>query len=190
MRQALNLISALVAAAIAAGAAFAQSCPEVQVDEARRTDLMRQVRAAPDPQSAQRVTNQLWEIWTDAPDERAQSLLDEGISRRGVFDLDNAMAAFETLIDYCPDYAEGYNQRAFVLFIRQEYAPALVDLDRALERSPEHLGALTGRAMAYMALNRNDEALRDLEAALALNPWLRERDLLPVLQDRLGAEDI
>jgi tetratricopeptide (TPR) repeat protein len=117
-------------------------------------------------------------------------LLDSGIERRAVFDLDMALRAFDALIAYCPDYAEGYNQRAFVLFIRQDYAPALIDLDAALARSPEHLGALTGRSMALMALGRDAEALRDLEAALALNPWLKERNLLPVLRRRLGDLDL
>ena len=67
---------------------------------------------------------------------------------------------------------------------------ALDDLDRALARSPEHLGALTGRAMALMALGRDSDALSDLRSALALNPWLKERDLVPVLEHRLGASDI
>ena len=151
---------------------------------------MEQVRIAPDERTAVALTNELWAIWSDAPDRRAQELLDVGIERRAVFDLNNAMAAFDALIDYCPSYAEGYNQRAFVLFIQQDYAPALVDLDRALERSPEHLGALTGRAMALMALGRDHEALSELRRALTLNPWLKERDLVPVLERRIGASEL
>lgn len=159
-------------------------------DDARRAELMAQVRDAPDAPTAQDLTNQLWEIWAQAPDDHAQALLDSGIERRAIFDLENATAAFDALIAYCPDYAEGYNQRAFVSFIRQDYAPALEDLDLALSLSPEHLGALTGRAMAFMALGRDAEALEDLRRALELNPWLKERDLLPMLEKRVGAADL
>ncbi|WP_078059184.1 tetratricopeptide repeat protein [Tropicimonas marinistellae] len=183
----VRLLAILVSLPIVA---HAGTCPPYAGDETRRQDLMRAVKEADDAGTARHLTNQLWEIWADAPDAHAQDLLDEGIDRRVAFDLDNALAAFDALIDYCPEYAEGYNQRAFVLFIRQDFTTALDALDRALDLSPEHLGALTGRAMAYMALGRDAEALLDLEKALALNPWLKERDLLPVLRGRLGAEDI
>lgn len=185
-------VSILLVASITLASAFGAvaACPPNSANEARRLELMAQVRRAPDEATARTLLNQLWGIWADAPDAHAQDLLDEGIDRRATFDLDKAIVAFEALIAYCPDYAEGYNQRAFALFIRQDYEPALEDLDRALALRPDHLGALTGRALARMALGQNREALRDLEAALELNPWLPERNLLPVLRDRLGAEDI
>lgn len=168
-------------------AAAAAACPPAAVDEDRRAALYAQVRSAPDERSAHLLVNQLWEIWAEAPDPHAQELLDNGIERRAMFDLAAATQAFDALIAYCPDYAEGYNQRAFVHFIRQDYAPALADLDAALALAPRHLGALSGRSMALMALGRDAEALRDLEAALDLNPWLKERGLLPVLRARAEA---
>lgn len=182
--------STVLAISLAMAGVAQASCPPLPDREARRSELMAQVRVAPDQRTAAELTNRLWEIWAEAPDRHSQELLDMGIERREIFDLENAIAAFDALIDYCPDYAEGYNQRAFVLFIRQDYAPALEDLDRALDRSPEHLGAMTGRAMTLMALDRNAEALAGLRAALDLNPWLKERDLVPVLEHRLGASEL
>ncbi|SDJ04337.1 tetratricopeptide repeat protein [Aliiruegeria lutimaris] len=175
---------------IAFGATAGLACPEVSETDPLHNELMEQVRVAPDARSAQLLTNQLWEIWAKAPDAHSQDLLDAGIERRSVFDLDAAMAAFDALVGYCPTYAEGYNQRAFVLFIRQDYEPALKDLDRALARAPDHLGALTGRAMALMALGRDVEALQDLKSALSLNPWLKERDLVPVLEGRISDSEL
>ena len=82
------------------------------------------------------------------------------------------------LVEYCPEYAEGYNQRAFVNFLRQDFPPALGDLDRAIELSPNHIAALSGRALTLMGLGRNEEAREALKQALELNPWLSERSLL------------
>jgi tetratricopeptide (TPR) repeat protein len=82
------------------------------------------------------------------------------------------------LIDYCPDYAEGYNQRAFVSFLTEDFEGALPDLDRTLELSPTHVGALAGKALTLLALSRQDEGQKVLKQALALNPWLSERALL------------
>jgi hypothetical protein len=41
-----------------------------------------------------------------------------------------------------------------------------------------HLGALTGKALTLIAMDRRDEAQDVLRAALAINPWLSERALL------------
>ena len=112
---------------------------------------------------------------------KAQEILDRGMRRRSAYDFLGAMQDFDRLIAYCPDYAEGYNQRGFVSFIRQDYPAALIDLDRVIALSPRHTGALTGRALTLMALGRTAEARADLLVALALNPWLPERRFLDQL---------
>ena len=127
---------------------------------------------------AREVSNRMWELWTDAPDEASQALLDQGMRARGNYDFLGALDAFDRLVDYCPDYAEGYNQRAFVNYLNQRFDPALVDLDRALERNPRHIAALAGKALTLLALGRVDEARDVMQAALALNPWLPERGLV------------
>ena len=78
----------------------------------------------------------------------------------------------------------GVNQRAFIYFLREDFAAALPDLDRTLVLSPRHIGALTGRALTLSALGRNAEATLSLRQALELNPWLSERHLLPVLEEK------
>ena len=97
---------------------------------------------------------------------------------RESWDLLGARQAFDRLIDYCPDWAEGWNQRAFVHYLNQDFTAALSDLNAALARAPRHLGALSGKALTLTALGREAEAQEVLRAALALNPWLPERSLL------------
>ncbi len=120
----------------------------------------------------------LWELWTQAPDAAARELLDQGMMARGSYDFLRAMEKFDRLVEYCPDWAEGYNQRAFISFLREDFEAALVDLDLALERSPRHVGALSGKALSLMGLGRDEEAQEVLRAALDLNPWIPERGLL------------
>jgi tetratricopeptide (TPR) repeat protein len=168
--------------------AGALACPAPPDHGVALDALFAHVQRAGSERDAQAVSNEMWELWTDAPDAHAQELLDEGMSRRTSYDLEGAVTAFDALTEYCPDYAEGYNQRAFVNFIRQDYAAALPDLERALALSPRHLGALTGQSMTLIALERPGEASVVLRRALDLNPWLAERHLLPVLE--AGEEDI
>ncbi|MDF1669200.1 MAG: hypothetical protein P1U83_06265 [Roseovarius sp.] len=167
---------------ICAPPAFCDTCPEAPDHTAALADLIAAARAAPDETTARQLSDDMWAYWSDAPDTHAQDLLDEAITRRTAYDFDGAMIAANALIEYCPDYAEGYNQRAFVNFLRQEYAAALPDLERTEDLSPTHLGALTGHAMTLAALQRNAEAAVVLRRALDLNPWLSERHLLPALE--------
>ncbi len=120
----------------------------------------------------------MWEVWLRAPDEAAQAVLDRGMRRRDVYDFAGAYQEFTRLIEYCPTYAEGFNQRAYISFLRQDYAAALVDLDRALALSPKHVAAQSGRALTLMNLNEIAKARSQLGEALQNNPWLSERHLL------------
>lgn len=153
-------------------------CPAPPDHDVAIARLIEQLRDAPDQASAEPLNARLWELWTDAPDAAAQEVLDAGMRRRANFDFTGALDQFDRLVEYCPDYAEGYNQRAFVSFLRQDYEAALTDLDRALDLSPIHLGALSGKALTLMGLGRTDEGQEVLRRALGLNPWLPERDLL------------
>ena len=176
----MRLFPALLALLLmlAPAAAFAQVCPALPDRSAEKARLMEAVRTAPDYRSAREAGNALWAFWATAPDARAQEMLDRGMSRRSSYDLEGAQAEFDALIAYCPDYAEGYNQRAFVNFLRADYATALTDLEKTLELMPDHIAALAGLALTLQQLGRIDASQRVLRQALALNPWLPERGML------------
>ena len=160
-------------------ASFGQDiCAELPDRSAQKDDLYAELRLAPSPGDAQALSGELWQIWLDAPDDRAQALLDQGIALNRLGARDEARDLFGLLIDYCPDYAEGYNQRAYAAFLAQDYEAALTDLDEALDREPRHLGALTGKALTLIGMGREEAAQEPLRKALRLNRWLSERALL------------
>ncbi|MEE4188742.1 MAG: tetratricopeptide repeat protein [Roseobacter sp.] len=140
--------------------------------------LIDRANAAENDMAGREVSNEMWQLWLTAPDDAAQQVLDRGMRARSSYDYLGAIEAYDRLIIYCPDYAEGYNQRAFIYFLQQEYGLALIDLDKALALSPRHVGAQSGRALTLMNLGRRDEARAQLLEALENNPWLSERFLL------------
>ena len=157
---------------------LAEDCPPAPDHSAELDALVEEVQAATSEREARLVSNRMWELWADAPNEQAQAVLDRGMQKRASFDLAGAISDFNILIDYCPAYAEGYNQRAFVRFIQRDYPSALTDLERALELSPGHIAARAGLALTLMQLGQTDAARSELEAALERNPWLTERHLM------------
>ncbi len=177
MRVAVLILSLGVLAG-ASHQARAEDCPAAPDIGARVAALLEKARGAPDAKSARPITDALWELWAKAPNEQAQAVLDRGMRRRAAFDLLGAISEFDRLIAYCPTYAEGYNQRAFAHFIRQDYPAALSDLDRALALSPQHVAAMAGRALTLMGLGQMREGQTALRQALKVHPWLPERRMV------------
>lgn len=170
-----------LALTILASPLLADGCPTAPDHATEMDPLYDALLTATDEMSARLITNQMWGFWDNAPDEPSQSMLDEGMQARARYDFLTALDRLNALVGYCPFYAEGYNQRAFVNFLREDFETALPDLERALELNPRHVGALSGRAVTLFAMGRQDDAQVALRAALAVNPWLPERALLKPL---------
>lgn len=153
-------------------------CPAPGDHSAELMGLIEDARTAKDQAGGRAASQAMWDVWLRAPDEAAQSVLDRGMRMREGFDFAGAYAEFDKLVIYCPDYAEGYNQRAFVSFLREDYSAALTDLEAALKLSPNHVGAQSGRGLTLMHLGRLEEARVQMLEAVANNPWLNERALL------------
>jgi len=153
-------------------------CPEPADVSAEMTRLFEKARAAPDRQTGRRISDQMWKVWLVAPDAAAQEALDRGMRRRDSYDFAGALEDFTRLAEYCPSYAEGFNQRAFIHYLTNDYEGALVDLGIALSLQPKHVAAQSGRGLTLMQLGRVAEAREQMLEAVANNPWLSEAALL------------
>ena len=169
-------VLSLIAVPLMAGSARAD-CSVGRDHSDALAGIVDQMQFAPDQGRAQELAGEMWEIWLDAPDALAQAMLDEGLAHQRYGDYAASRAVLSELITYCPDYAEGYNQRAYAAFLAFDFEAALADLDAAIALQPLHLGALTGKARTLIEMGRDDEAQEVLRIALAINPWLGERAL-------------
>lgn len=176
--RAFRAIAPALLASLSLPVAAQEVCPDPPDHTAVEAEILDEIARAPDARTARRLSNGLWALWADAPDAKAQALLDRGMVLREQFAFLEARDVLDELVEYCPDYAEGYNQRAFVSFLRRDFDSALWDLDRALELNPRHVAAMSGKALTLMGLGREAEGQAVLREALELNPWLPERSLL------------
>lgn len=91
--------------------AMADTCPAPRDISDEMDVLLSDVQSARTESEARVFVNQMWALWRDAPDDWAQELLQEGSDRIRMSDYAGAEAALNALVEYCPNYAEGYNQR-------------------------------------------------------------------------------
>ncbi len=167
---------------LTAAPVWAETCPpapDIRLDAER---LIAQMQTAPDESTARGHMNALWLLWTQAPDDTAGAMLERGMGLMQRGELALAARVLDGLTAYCPAWAEGWNQRAFVDFQAGDFAGALAGLDRALALDPRHVAAMAGRGLSLLGLNRQAEGRAALEAALRLNRWMPERRLLEKLR--------
>jgi tetratricopeptide (TPR) repeat protein len=142
--------------------------------------LMKRLAEAATEVEGRSAEDAVWRYWLDeAPTAEVRGHIDEGMRKRDGYDFAGAEAEFDRVVELAPGYAEGYNQRAFARFLRDNMEGALADLERTLELKPVHFGALSGMYHVLFRMGRTEAATANLEKAVALHPWLKERSLLP-----------
>ena len=114
----------------------------------------------------------MWAIWLRSGDDEIEALMAEGIHRMELEQYAEAIEIFDQIIARAPKFAEGYNKRATVYYLTQEFEKSMADIQRTLELNPVHFGALSGMGLCYLGLNEPRKALEWFERAVAVNPNL------------------
>jgi tetratricopeptide (TPR) repeat protein len=112
----------------------------------------------------------LWAVWFRADTPEHNQRLEQVRHLIGREQLEEAETLVIRLIADAPDFAEAYNQRAFVLFLLGRFAESAEECQRVLARNPYHIGAIEGLAKCQLSLNRPREALKSLRRAFKLRP--------------------
>jgi tetratricopeptide (TPR) repeat protein len=155
--------------------------PMVGISESaarERAALFAELAAAKDDAQARAVEARLWDFWRSFGDEQSQRLLEASKQAQLSFDCGHALIALNALVAHQPQFAEGWNQLAYVLFLAGSYDLSLEALDKALALEPMHYAALAGKGIILIQQGKDAEAQIPLRRALAIDPWLKERNLI------------
>ena len=114
----------------------------------------------------------LWNIWSRSGDETVDEMLEAGKKHLENENFPEAIEQFNAVIEALPYFAEGYNQRAIVYFVMEEWHKALGDCKQTVKLNPHHFGAFAGMGHVYLRLGKIDEAVDAYKQALTINPNL------------------
>ncbi len=139
-------------------------------------DVPRLAAALRDPDQFVRAIAErsLWEVWSRSGEREIDALFANGVQEMSEGLGEAAVRTFTRIIERKPDFAEGWNKRATVLYLLGEYQKSLADCDEVMKRNPYHFGALSGYGMIYLKLGDPGGALTYFERALAVNPNLTQ----------------
>jgi tetratricopeptide (TPR) repeat protein len=125
-----------------------------------------------DPTLAATAEAMLWRTWCRSENSEADRVFRLGVEALQQGKLAEAEAAFARVIDIAPGFAEGWNKRATVRFMRKDFAGSIADCQQTLARNPNHFGASSGQGLCHMSLAEYREAAVCFRRALDIHPHL------------------
>ena len=105
--------------------------------------------------------------------------------------MTTALKILDQTVALLPDWAEGWNARATVRYLDDDYNGSMADIAQTLKRDPNHLGALMGMAAILEARGKKEDALKVYERALAIAPhWRNAKEAADKLKAAIAGQEL
>jgi len=160
--------------------------------DVKLNQLFEQLKKSKNTYMALEIEIKIWNIWSTHPTQKklTQSLA-KGSDLMSKGDLETAYKIFSTIIDSAPDWAEGWNKRATVLYLMGRYQDSLNDIDEVLKRESRHFGALSGQGLVQIKLGNYEQAIKSYQAVQKIYPSINvAKVMIPQLRKLIKDEVI
>lgn len=166
--------------------------PKVSADKTRGLDfLFGALKAAPDEASAKHVEGRIWALWSQTSSDTTVLLMSRAKTALDAKQVDIAIELLSAVVKLKPDYVEGWNRRATLYYLQNDYTHSLQDIEQVLVREPRHFGALAGLGMIMQELGDDKRALDAFRKALEVNPHLdKVPEMVKTLTEKVEGRDI
>lgn len=145
--------------------------PTVHTAETLDT-LFAKLKRARSKEEAKSINQAIQVRWLDSGSATIDLLMQRALKAMETKDYPLSLDILDAVVDLKPDYAEGWNKRATVHYLRQDFGRSIGDIEQALKLEPRHFGALSGLGSIFRQLGKDADALRVFEQALAIYPRL------------------
>jgi len=125
-----------------------------------------------DPELAATAEAILWGAWCRSGDPETDRLFRAGVDAMQNRRLTESEEFFTRVIQRQTEFAEGWNKRATVRYVLQNFVGSIADCQETLARNPNHFGAAAGQGLCHMSLGQFREAAMCFRRALEIHPHL------------------
>jgi tetratricopeptide (TPR) repeat protein len=151
---------------------ISDTIPDSAVERARLLDnLYALLATAEDEQSAEESAQGIMRLWRAAGSDTVTLLMDRAAKSFGEKNPALALKLLDAVVEIAPDYAEGWSQRAHVLYMENDVPRALGDLRRALALDPNHFRALEALGHILQEIGEKKGALQAYRRLLEVHPF-------------------
>ena len=135
-------------------------------------ELFVELKEAKSLANVKRIENRILDIWRETDSDSIDLLMNRAIMAMAQQELDTALIHLDDVVELAPDYAEGWNRRATLLYVMRRYEDSISDIEKTVSLEPRHYGAWSGLGNILMELGRTAAARKAYEEALSINPHL------------------
>lgn len=192
MRSFVVLIVVFASLVAPAFAAAPPSEPAPGVDS-QTLDQLFATMANPDDKSAGKSAEaEIQRRWRKSGSDTVDLLMSWAADALAAKQYGQALDFLDSVVTLKPDFAEGWNRRATIFYLQDDYGKAIADLEKVLALQPRHFGALAGLGMILREISHDKEALTALEKAVDLDPYLDGdiQDVIKELKPTVDGQDI
>ncbi|MGQ4273520.1 tetratricopeptide repeat protein [Terrihabitans sp. B22-R8] len=159
--------------------------------QGRLDRLFERLSAATSAEDAKRYESSIEALWQRSGSDTADLLTARALELAASDDRDGAMKLLAAALDAKPDYAEGWNKRATLFFLRGDYGHAMRDIRETLRYEPRHYGAWAALGRILEQSGDERRALNAYRRALAIHPQLEGlQDQVRNLANKVLGEEI
>jgi tetratricopeptide (TPR) repeat protein len=153
--------------------------------------LFEALKIAPDAESAKAIEGRIWGVWMISGSDTCNLLMVRAKAAADEKDYDLAIKLLDAVVELKPNYVEGWNRRATVYYLMNDYGHSLADIREVLAREPRHFGALAGLGLILQELGDDRHALEAYRRALSINPHLEHvGETVKALREKVEGRDI
>ena len=166
-----------------------QEAPAPQTPAGLRADLYARLGAAKDADETEGLVELLLQAYSQSGSDTGDLLLERARTAMRKSEYSAALKVLDATVAFLPDWAEGWNARATVRYLYDDYDGSMADIAETLKREPRHLGALMGMATILEARGKDEEALKVYQRALDIAPhWRNADESIERLKARLAGQ--
>lgn len=140
--------------------------------EAELKRLYAELAQAKTEQAAEPLSQAIEQVWLQSGSPTVDLLIERATQALGEDDIETSLSLLDAVVEIAPEYAEGWNQRAGLHFLKRDFGRSIEDLRRVLTIDPNHFKAIVSLGLAMQEIGDKKAALRAYRAALRVNPFL------------------
>ena len=177
-------VASAVSTAGSAGAQTASASVADQLDQAFET-----LATSDSERVAKSAERRILRLWMETESDTVDLLMSWALEAMEDEDFALALDFLDRIVVMMPDYVEGWNKRATVHFLLDDYERALADIEQVLLREPRHFGAMSGLGIIFRDIGETDRAIEVFRTALELDPYLENvREALDKIESERESE--
>lgn len=161
---------------------------EAQPPQKRLDSLFTKLKRERNEKAAERIAARIGEEWSHSGSASIDLMMGWSQTAMDAKKFDVALDFLDQVVTMEPGYAEGWNRRATVHFMMNNYAKSMSDINHTLQLEPRHFGALAGIGQIMKASGSDQLALQAWQRVLDIYPMMRsaQNEVATLSEDMAG----